>query len=1231
MTHDVYTISVTTDYSNKVFEFTNENNNDRRTYVTIIQSLPDLSAEKFNVSVDYQTNLTQLMFTWHVENIGEGGTLATSWTDSVYIQTAPSSIYILLIRRQVSEESRLGSMGEYSVSASVVLPFTVYGNLAFKVVVDEKDVTGDKDVTSNTKIVSPVSVQLRAIDLKVTAARVTNEDVQAGSNMYVTYTVQNVGNMDADHLVWTDMLTLSSPNGPNMENVIKVEVIQNLSLIAQNMSYTNTVEMFVPFEWSGSMSLVIAADYQGTIFEGHNTDNNQESVEVYISPARSVDLMVSNVGVTVANYDEKLIAVVDWMVENVGNSMSEVPKWTDAVLYKKVGKDPIALNQFTFQYVLESQSSYQTNRHVVLPSEAFGELEICVHADFSGKLFEAGSILNNLKCSSVVNIVRKASAVLSSRLNIVADQNVSQSLKAGDFVEVEFIIINTGDLPTSQTAWIDSIYMTSVDIGNIADLKISGTKLKDIVHIGRLQANEQYTVTTSIQIPLSFSGSPRIYVVSNNKDSDEYTGTDDDTTEISEPSVLPQPVEYVLPNLQISSEFNITDMFGGQPVTIPYTIYNVGNVSAFGVWYDAVYLSDDLVLDAFDIKVKNKKRSFIKLAPNESVLTNISFTLPLDLQTKLYMLVIAVDSRDDIFEDNESDNDVRMTFKLEARTTTDIAVSLVTAPRSTLIGQQLHITWNLVNNGTKHAKGHTCDSVYLSEDIEWDILDMQIGKPVCTPFELGANSSTTLELSITSETPPVKANDYNALVKSRTNVIDINLENNVAVDPEKTRVSYSDLTLDIPLTLEITGYRQSTALRVPYVTDDKTIIIRVMSDRKLASNNVYVKYGSPATLYSFEYSSNNPLVADQVVTVPNTIKGDYYMLIESDQDETQYINITAKYAELEIIEVSPKFMIPGSQTTLKIEGTLFTPDMNVRIENADNSDTVYTAVNSYVFSSTVIFATFELTDDALMGSYMVIVISELKNVSTTYSNVLLKKGTLGYITSTLEKPTRLRVGETGTVVVKLFNGGDSDLPVPILNIKAVGDGSFQLQDNTRVEFFRQQYQLYCISKEGPAGLLRPKQLCELEFTVKQTVTDGPGTMSLQVAIQRSDKASPNPYLALKNNLRPSHYSENQWDKIWSNFEFTTGPTAESLVNKMAAVLNEMSVAGRRVRPVDDVLKFLLSHADVPHGDKLLDVSADIEQASKTNIRLIVDRFMPSNIGTRTRDGVLGKGWILPLW
>ncbi|XP_053382663.1 uncharacterized protein LOC128549615 [Mercenaria mercenaria] len=635
------------------------------------------------------------------------------------------------------------------------------------------------------------------------------------------------------------------------------------------------------------------------------------------------------------------------------------------------------------------------------------------------------------------------------------------------------------------------------------------------------------------------------------------------------------------------------------------------------------------------MKLKSIFRDFL-LEPDETVSLNMTFFLPKDLETKSYYLAIVCDSRDDLYEENENDNVKRIVFDLTESVSTDIVVKQVKSPSFVEYGNEITVTWDLINNGTNSASGYKCDSVYLSEDRMWDIEDSQVGEPSCQSFSLAANQTDQLHFSLRYKIPHVTARYYSTLVKSRTNVIDIHIDNNVGVSENKTRVAYQSVTTGTSTSMKLLA-DQFLSVQIINVSADETLIVNVTSNKVNAFNNIFLKSSSPATLYDFEIASDNPNLPNQIVSVPNTLSTDYYILVENSgfltQKVEQNVTISVKYATFEIIDVFPKSAITGAQTTLYIKGTLFPYDMQARL---NSSNDVFTAKSIYVFSSTEAYVSFDIPLNIPESNFSLFLSSTSLNQTIVFNEeISVGSGTNGFLFTNVETTARIRTGETGTVKLEIQNRGDSDLLVPIIKVEALGDGSLRLMDETFDGFYRNRFYLFGSPEQGPAGLLRPNARSSLTFKSQQKdlIFQRSEVKKMKLSVYEIVQSidTPNPFLEMKEDMRPSHYNAEQWMPVWNNFITMTGNNTLSLASKMSAVLTEMSLAGRYVWKVDSILKYLVDFADAPYGGRTLQIETDFDVQSDANVRLVIDRFLSARIGSRKQPGYIGPGWILPLW
>ncbi|XP_053392818.1 uncharacterized protein LOC123564214 isoform X2 [Mercenaria mercenaria] len=1239
ITSDDYNLTVTVDFKDYLFEFTYKNNNKQTKVVTVTQLLPDLKVQNFTVSLEYNSNVTVLNYEWEVQNIGQGNTVSDNWIDSLMVKLPDSDVYVLLQQIEISEQNGLQIRESYTRSVSFDLPFTVYGIVNFRLAVDELyHSTGDSDISNNVIIARDVLINLRAVDLMVLDNITTSKNAQAGRDFSLTYTVSNIGSMDVKNILWIDRIFIVE----NIKNLTAAYNLDKYYEIDINMkvkeTYFRTVYFTLPYVMSGDYIAVVITDTENQVFEGSYKTNNKLTKLFSVNPAPAADLAALSVHAELlSSVGEDNIISVQWQVKNIGNSMDKFQLWLDQIMYKTDESDTfITLNTYKVDRKLESEAQYQEERNIILPVNVSGNIFLCIMVNSDGNIYEANSKQNNFLCQDYPVTVRVyTAALLTVTVDKITTALENEQIVPGSKVALEYTVTNIGGLPTVQSSWIDSIYLTNSEPSSTADLKTNGIRVQDIVHVGNLKAAQSYSVRSQFSIPRTFVGDPFIHVLSVNTDTEEKT---DETSFPSSIGSYKQPIKlsFLLPNLHIATNQTIGDLQGGQPVTVEYVVQNYGNFSTQNIWFDSAYLSEDFIIDAFDIRLNTVLRSF-KLDVGETTTLNISFILPLDMEAKSYFLVIVCDSRNDIFEEEEDDNEIRLVFDMETRTSSDIVITNVAAPVSSQFGSTMHVSWNVVNNGSQPASGYKCDSVYISEDRQWDISDKQLGSPKCSIFHLPANKSDGLSHSISSVTPNIPAQSYNTLVKTRSNVIDLNLDNNVAISSRQTKITYNTLSVGSSTNVPL-SFHGFSALQIINVTTDQTLVINISSDTSDSMNNVYIKAGRPATRYDFDKVSDDPNTANKIISVPDTVSADYFILIENigsrSSEAIQNIKIAVKYAKFDILDTFPRSLIPDAETTLHISGTLFPDDMEARLFYKNSSVLSFTAMKTYIFSSTEAFATFRIPKDTTVTQMNLLLLSQSLNDSIEYKNAIyIVKGTKGYLSVNVESPGRLRNGEEGMFKVNFQNLGDSDILVPVINVEAIGNGTIRLENELQNEFYQKRYLVFGMSEYGPAGILPPKSHGVLKFKTRQDrlITRGRLSMTLRVSEIKPEFERSNPFLQMKEDIRLPHYDKESWEPIWNNFISVTGNSTLSLLNKMSIILNEISLAGRRVQKVDDIIRYLVDFADAPFGDRVLVYENDVDVQTEKSVRLIVDRFMSARIGSRRQPGYIGNGWIIPLW
>ena len=126
---------------------------------------------------------------------------------------------------------------------------------------------------------------------------------------------------------------------------------------------------------------------------------------------------------------------------------------------------------------------------------------------------------------------------------------------------------------------------------------------------------------------------------------------------------------------------------------LSFQVANIGNNTARGVWYWAVYLSRDAVLDPFDMRLKTVLGpSSLDAGTTHNQVADIF--VPFDLPSASYYLFYEVDVGNRVPEETELDNNVEsQVFIILGAISTDIAVVDVTFSPTRLFYENGELTY----------------------------------------------------------------------------------------------------------------------------------------------------------------------------------------------------------------------------------------------------------------------------------------------------------------------------------------------------------------------------------------------------------------------------------------------------------------------------------------------------------------------------------------------------------
>jgi len=160
----------------------------------------------------------------------------------------------------------------------------------------------------------------------------------------------------------------------------------------------------------------------------------------------------------------------------------------------------------------------------------------------------------------------------------------------------------------------------------------------------------------------------------------------------------------------------------GWPITISWTVRNIGTDPAREVWKDQMWLSTDATLSADDIPLLPAPMSppagTIPMGVNESYTQVATVNLPVraQLASGIYYVIVKTDVQSQQPENNENNNFGFESLAISLPPLPDLVLSSISAPIEGFSGRTIQYSWTVTNQGAAPATGAWWDRVLLSAD-----------------------------------------------------------------------------------------------------------------------------------------------------------------------------------------------------------------------------------------------------------------------------------------------------------------------------------------------------------------------------------------------------------------------------------------------------------------------------------------------------------------------------------
>ena len=881
---DWYVI-VDTDADNQEYEYLAEDNNVR--VANIVDSTPTpihISHAVYDlamITADAPENVeagSKLNVSWKVKNLSDNQVRGGRWYDRIYLSKTGSLDDAILLASGMQARD-LPAGGSYEDSRSVNIPSQYVGSYSIIVVANSSSSTQlrEQDYSNNSRSL-PIVITRNSADLVVSHLDAASEG-WAGSSIAVSWTVTNAGTGRTDQPSWEDAVVLSEDLFLSVDDIV-LGSVSHSGFLSVDARYRVTGDYSLPAGMKGEYHILVVADSANDIWESSD-ENNVTTAPLSIAIPPLSDLTVTKLSVPTDGWTGHAIDV-SWTVSNDGEGWTSASSWRDAVLLSNDAtrsSDDLLLGTVSHYGTLLSGSDYSVRRQYVLPYEISGDYYLLVESDLDGSVAET-SETNNVLSRPIEVSASPSPNLVPTKLTLSKD-----ICDPGDEITVTWEVKNQGVGNTIGEVWTDQIYLSrdsQLDIYS-DHLLATGT------HTGGLEAKETYVDRAVATIPQTLAGDYYIFIVTDAFGDIYESDAENDNALHLDPFVV-NPTS--LPDLVVTeTKLLQTVAYVGQTLKVEWQVSNQGTAPATGHWFDTVYLSLDKVFDATsDLPLTplklyspdNPSAGFLQPPYNRSGI----FQLPKGFVGQYYVIFVT-DVLDDVVEFNsEQDSEANnvlchpIPVTLELPHTTDLILESVTVATSIGLGETLNVSYTIKNSSTEDIDYYWTDAVYLSADSTLDSTDRLLTK---VP-QSGLAAVSRRPMSVPAVVSGVPEGDYYIIVVAdvydQIDEGDGELTNRVSSD-SMVQVQVQNLRLgtwvaDSFTPLRERYYRLDTG-------EELDLLFTLDSDSTTASNELFVRRGTPPDRGHYDYRYPAMGQPDQEIVVSDAEAGAWYVLAYSER------------------------------------------------------------------------------------------------------------------------------------------------------------------------------------------------------------------------------------------------------------------------------------------------------------------------------------------------------------
>lgn len=607
-----YYIYVKVDADEKIFELDGENNNVLCSSPVQV-AVPDLVVEVVSISEETLITENKVAVAWKVKNVGSADIQNATITDGFYASNNVNDSNPVSLGEATNLVSLVAG-GEKVFRTNIAIPRNskLNGSLNFFIKTNIKNTLQESSTSNNTTasvvkqfeyVEDPAVVKVNGTNITVTGLQVAST-ITSGEDLAVTYTIKNTGTLAIDTDVSQEVFISDRSIFDSSAKALTVKgTLPCVAGLQAGQSVTANVSINIPSDMKGGQKyLYVYANRNKTLTEKKSDENCIKS-PVYIN-GNLPDYAMSNL-VVPATIMTSEKTTVTWTLANNGNWEAPVDA-CGVYLSDDANLDSKDKRLSTVQTEkLAPNATQKMSAVVTLDDNTIGNYFIIVKANADRA---------SVELSEENNIVQSAVVVQQSPLPdlAISDMAVDGTLRPVTKVTVKAKVQNVGDDITHKDKWTDAFYLST-------DFTLDTKKATNVggkTHVGNLQKDGSYEISTNINIPANVHGYCFLYAMTDAKGAHVEKDKDNNVTRIRVYVENASDTPADLAVKKISAPSSIT---AGAPVTLSYTLVNNGQFAANGNMREVIYLSKDEHWDEKDQMVGVVNSTIDLSAGNEEV------------------------------------------------------------------------------------------------------------------------------------------------------------------------------------------------------------------------------------------------------------------------------------------------------------------------------------------------------------------------------------------------------------------------------------------------------------------------------------------------------------------------------------------------------------------------------------------------------------------------------------